>query len=270
MAAMHAFQHIVSGDTALEAVKSAFNLDDDDLVNMDDDLSLGPLQDLDAGHAQRASFWRRVFGSQAAAFEAEHRTFRDGIAATSAAFRALPQDERPCLVWFGTGANEELTLRRGAYALSNSAREIWAAEVLPVDQKPLPKHWCTAVGVCREDDLRAIYTRRRLFSADERRTLADEWAKAVAESSDDTLRHYAEGRIETRPIGSYDDRLIATIGDTEHRTVRIVGDVMGNTEDAYVSDAFLFWRLRELARVGILVLDPFEAPMRESRVRRAG
>jgi len=273
---MHGFQHVVSGRMALDVVTSALALDAADIVNMDDDLSVGPLHDVEAEQSpSRVAFWRRIFGPQADDFEREHRQFTPSIAATARALRELPVDHRPCMVWFGTGANEQLTLRWVANVLQSSPREIWTGEVLPIDQKPLPRNWCTGVGVCNESDVLAIYGRRSKLSAEDRRRLGGEWTIARDEAREDTLRHFVEGRISTWPISGYDDRILGaldSLGDrgTTLQTVRVVGEAMVRSEDAMIGDVFIFWRIRELTRQGVLHLDPFDAPMRESVVRRAG
>jgi hypothetical protein len=103
---------------------------------------------------------------------------------------------------------------------------------------------------------------------DERKLLAAEWRSLRAESSETTLRHFRDGTVETRPIDGYDGRIRTAAGSDWSNAARLVGDIMGRTEDAYVSDVFIFWRVRELARRGVLELDPRDAPLRESRVRR--
>src|SRR5262249_30820897 len=117
-------------------------------------------------------------------------------------------------------------------------------------------------------ELAAIYPRRRLISAEERIRLAAEWRAACAESSHDTMRHFAADRVETRPIDSRDTYILSFAGPEWGNAARLVGEAMARTEDAYLSDVFIFWRVRELARLGRLELDPIDAGMRESRVRR--
>ena len=273
---MHPFQHVVSGDSAADSLRTALDLGPADLVNMRDDLSLGPLGDVDAAESpQRAAFWRKIYGPQAAAFEDRWGPFAAGLAETAKRFRHLPDDPRPCLVWFGNGANEQLTLRRTASFLDGNAREIWAAEVLPSDHAPLPPFWVTGVGVLRSDELPRVYERRRLLGAAERSALAEGWRRVRVESSDDTLRHYTAGQIETRPIDSFDARILRATRSDWTVTARVVGDAMagcwdGSEEDALISDAFIFWRLRGLAKQGKVEIDRPDSGMRESKVRRPG
>jgi len=267
---MHLFQHIVSGDMASDSLRQALELDDADIVNMRDDLAVGPLGDVDGPALHRADFWRRVYGPEASEFEALHGRFEARLADTTAAFRGLPHDPRPCLIWHGSGATEQLTLRRACHFLADASRDVWAVEILPADHAPLPPHWCTAVAVQKPHELARIFDRRRRLSLQERKPLAQEWVAFVSAGHDDSLRHPIPGGVETRPITGYDSRVLAEMTREWERTVRVVGNTMGHAEDALISDAFIFWRVRELARAGKLELEPFDAGMRESRVRRNG
>jgi hypothetical protein len=264
---MHAFQHIVSGDLAAGTLATALQLDDRDIVIMRDDLSVGPLSDVDQPpSAIRRAFWDRVLGPELAQFEAANGN--DQLAGTAAAFADLSADPRPCVIWCGTGANEQLTLRRAAHFLEDTARPIWVADVLPGDQKPLPPYWRTGVGVLNAAELTAIFPRRRLIGGGERRSLASDWRRVLAESSGETMCTFFPGKVETRSIASHDARIVAAADTDWQRTVRLVGEVMASSEEP-ISDIFIFWRLRELSRRNALELDLPDAPMRESRVRRA-
>jgi hypothetical protein len=264
---MHEFQHIITGDSAVGSIKQALGIEAGDIVCQSDDLSIGPLGDVDAAPSPvRWAFWREVFGADPDDGETDIRQL--GVATKS--FHNLPGDLRPCVVWFGTNANEQLTLRRTAHFLEGISRPLWAIEVLPEDQRPLPLHWCTGVSVLNPKELTAIFPRRRLVSDDEKHRLAAEWRALCAESSDATMRHFVDGRVETRPIDSYDQRIRDGAGTDWGNMARLVGDIMGQTEDAYVSDIFLAWRIYQLAEKGLLEIDQPGAPMRESRVRRIG
>jgi hypothetical protein len=269
---MHEFQHVITGHSAVASIKQALGIDDGDIVNQADDLSIGPLGDADALQSPfRSAFLRQVWGEDSYDRETGfRRSFESELAAVAKDFRDLPSDRRPCLVWFGSNANEQLTLRRAARFLEGSPRQLWGIEILPQDQRPLPPHWCPAVAVLNPKELTAIFQRRRLISDNDRARLAAEWHSLCAESSDATMRHFADGRVETRSIESYDERIRAAAPAEWGNAARLVGNIMGNTEDAYVSDIFIFWRVHVLARKGILEIDPADAPMRESRVRQVG
>ena len=242
---MHEFQHVVSGDTAAGTLKAALQLEPGDLVVMRDDLSVGPLADVEQPPFPiRSAFWRRVLGPEGTLFAATQDV--DQLGETAAAFANLPADPRPAVVWTGTGANEQLTLRRVASLLSQGTRPLWVIEVLPEDQKPLPQHWRSGVGVLNEVELRRILPRRRLIDDKERQSLALEWRRLQVENSTETMCRSIAGKIETQPIASHDADIAAAADKDWQRTVKVVGHVMGHAED-HISDIFIFWRLRERA-----------------------
>lgn len=263
------FQHIVTGDMATASVKAALNLDPADIVNMDDDLSVGPLTDVDSvAPIHRAAFWRKIFGPQAKEYEDLYGESMDAkLARTSAVFNRLAASNRPCLVWCGTNANEQLTLRRTAHFIRTSPRAFWFVEVKPADQKPLPPNWSTAVAVLNESELASIYERRRELSQDERTVFAEDWRDVCADGNDASLRMVVNDNIETHPISTYDAHILAQMQSDWQRTVRVVGNAMAKLEKHEASDTFIFWRLRELAKRGHLEIDLPDAGMRESKIR---
>ena len=262
------FLHIVSGDSALSNVKKALALDDRDLLDMDDDLSIGPLADVDApAPVHRAAFWRKVFGPQTVDENHDGVSIDVKLATTSAKFTRLANEERPCLVWCGTNPNEQLTLHRTAYYLRAATQPLWLIEVKSEDQKPLPPHWSTAVAVLRESELATLYQRRRSLDIKERSALAENWRRVCAESDAGTLRIFVAGSIETRPISFFDEGLLKEVTPDWRQTVRAIGNAMGHIEEHCAGDAFLFWRLRELAKRGHVEIDLPGAGMRDSKTR---
>jgi hypothetical protein len=255
---MHPFQHVICGHSAVGSIKKTLGLSETDFVNMLDDLSVGPLTDVDATPAtERVAFWFAVW------HHPDMETyFQHGLAEVSQAFCALPNDLRPCLVWFGTGANEQMALYRVAHALQDSPREIWAAEAPLRGAK-------SAVGVCIPSTLQTMYSARRLLSPAERDEYVARWLALCAESRPETLRHFKAGKVETRPISSYDHYIRDATRRDWTVSARVVGQVMADIADAWPSDMFLYWRMREMTKAGLLEMEKLEAAMRGSKVRRA-
>src|SRR4051794_21762921 len=112
---MHEFQHVITGHSAVSSIKQALGIEDGDIVKQADDLSIGPLGDVDEPHAPlRLAFLRELWGAEPLDLDPDYERFEDLLAAATQQFHQLPLDPRPCLVWFGSNANEQLTRRRTA------------------------------------------------------------------------------------------------------------------------------------------------------------
>src|SRR4051812_16745800 len=150
LAGMHEFQHVITGDSATGSIKQALGITEGDILRQNDDLSIGPLGDVHMKSVSlRAAFWRKVYGASAADWEAGlGRRLEDDLAAIAGRFHRLADDPRPCLVWYGTGANEQITPRLAAHFLKGTPKEMWVAKALLEDWKGLPPRQAVAVAIC--------------------------------------------------------------------------------------------------------------------------
>ena len=81
------------------------------------------------------------------------------------------------------------------------------------------------------------------------------------------LRLYLEGTLASCDESFFDEALLSQCGPTFKRAIYVVGQVMGDAAD-YVSDAYLFYRLRALIARGVVEAENREAGIRELWVRR--
>jgi hypothetical protein len=100
---------------------------------------------------------------------------------------------------------------------------------------------------------------------DERNALALEWVALTTQ--DHTLRLYLEGKLVSCDESFLDEALLLQCSSDFKRTIYVVGQVMGEAAD-YVSDAYLFYRLRALIARGVVEAENREAGIRELWVRR--
>ncbi len=266
---MH-YHHIVSGDLARDGVAALLPPEDLAILDMDDDLSVGPLVDVDAVVPHhRGVFWRKVLGPQAMEIEASGGdSVEVRLARASAAFRRLAEVERPCLVWCGSGPNEQLALRRAAHFLRGSGQPLWIAEPPPREDGAT-----TSIGALDADALAAVFELKRELPLADRARLARDWFAVCGEGDAGTLRQVETapgGRlsIATHPLTVHDPLIQAAATPDWAPGVDIVGRAMQQLRENLVTDVFVYWRLRELARRGLLEIDLPEAGIEASRIRR--
>ncbi len=267
------FKHIVSGDAAEAGVSALLPPEDRDILNMDDDLSLGPLADVDAVVPHhRAVFWRKVLGPQAMEIEARGGDSVDvRLARASASFRRLAEVDRPCLVWCGGGPNEQLALRRAAHFLRSSGQPLWIAEA------PARDDGTSSIGALDADALAAAFERRREMALPDRAALARDWFALCGEGAAATLRQVVPApgtgdrvtriRFITCPLTQHDPLIQAEATPDWEPSADVVGRAMLRLRENLATDVFVYWRLRELARRGWLEIELPEAGMEASRIR---
>ena len=100
--------------------------------------------------------------------------------------------------------------------------------------------------------LPALFAGARLLGVDEREKLAAQWR--YWQEHGDGIRYVdAQGALQQHPADHYDNALVNAIKVAGKWPVaRLVGEVMVCEEQAWLSDSFLFWRVKKLVDAGVL------------------
>ncbi|WP_343712507.1 DUF3658 domain-containing protein [Inquilinus sp.] len=256
--------HLCCGDSAAELIRAALALPDSAVLILRDDLAVGPLGDVDSDRPDaRAAFWHAVFPDEDREAIETGGAFVDQLAAEAAALRGLPEAAEAFVIWHGNGAAEQLMLRRALRALRDAALPVRETAVAPDDRRG---DGMTAVAMLERQHVPAAGAAARPVAADRRAALAAEWERLRADSGG--LRHHRDGIITTHPIDTHDAEILAAVGDDWMPAGRAVGRPMGTITGFFATDAFCFWRLRQLAAQGKVEIEGSPTTIRGCRVRR--
>lgn len=221
--------HVVYGDSAAGSLKHYLKTNDskDEIYAVRDELSVGPLADI----SQRTSFINKLY-QQTAPGE-----FNEGDCKDIANFHveSWPQAEdfsgKKVVLWHSPNAPEQLTICLAANVLENS----------DLCEIALTNHRATA-EYAPEELGSYLGTEQRM--SDQRKTeLVQTWQQHVEENT--PIRIWNGTAIEGVSETHYDKLLIQSCTDEYQPAARVVGDVLGAT-DQVVSDTFITHRLHEL------------------------
>jgi hypothetical protein len=256
--------HLCCGDSAAGVIRAG--LPGSAVLVLRDDLAVGPLGDVDNDRPDaRATFWQAVFPDEDRAAIETGGTFVEQLAAESAALRDLPDTAAKIVIWHGTGAAEQLMLRRALWALRDAAT---AVEEVAVGLELLPaagRRDMTAVAMLPPETVAAATARP--VTPERRARLAAEWERLRADNSG--LRHHRDGTITTHPIDAHDQEILEALGPDWEPAARVIGRPMGTITGFFATDAFCFWRLRRLAAQGRAEFRGDITAMRRCETRRA-
>lgn len=256
--------HLCCGDSAAEVIREG--LPDSAVLVLRDDLAVGPLGDVDSDRPDaRAAFWHAVFPDEDRAAIETGGTFIEQLAAESAALRGLPDAAERMVIWHGTGAAEQLMLRRALWALRDAATPVEEVAVGPELLPGAGRRDMAAVAMLAPEDVAAVATRP--VEPDRRARLAAEWERLRADSGG--LRHHRDGTITSHPIDAHDGEILAALGPDWMPAGRAIGRPMGTITGFFATDAFCFWRLRRLAAQGSAEIRGDITAMRRCETRRA-
>ena len=252
---MTGIAHVSMGGLATQNIAALIaGRPDERQIIVDDCLAYGPLRDLHttAGLDARAAWLDRMFEADGHAHDAQDCETHLGL------WNPPPAPDEITLIWCGQNGMEHSLLRALCHAWPHS--QLWISEV-PLVTADFDGR--TAVALCSPDKLRQAQA--RILTQDERNALADEWVELTKQ--DKMLRLYLEGKLVSCDESFFDEALLTRCGAGFTRAIHVVGWVMGEAAD-YVSDGFLFYRLRALIARGALEAENREAGLRGLCVRR--
>ncbi len=231
--------HVVCGDNAVESVTQVVG-EELSLYVLRDDLAVGPLVDVDQPPcAARAAFWQALWPASVQPAP-DFSTLSDDVDWLA----NLATQSEPVTVWHGDSCSEQLMLCRVAAALQHSDLPFFEVPCGTGDSRVA---WRKAVAMHAPDELLGLYE-PKLVSPARRQQLAAQWQQAVTDN--DLVRRWFNGRFEGEDFHVIDTVLINACSDQWQPLARVMAQVMGHSDGFFPTDFLLFWRARELARVG--------------------
>ncbi len=236
---MSRWKHVVVGDVAAGSLCAAFQLDQQNATlgevrNFRDDLSIGRIDRLMEGTDERFAWFSRITAGTEFGEE-----IKDWLSPSleEAYGKILTFDPRDRIViWHSGIVSEQVTLR---YLVSRLAgHELWEVEVLT-----------DATGACTPQELLEALKAIRPISKERQEQFRKSWEVLLLSQS--VVRIWDNKRIRSVEETYYDQQLIDASSSVYQSAARVVGMVMGTTNQI-VSDTFLNYRLRRLIRKGRL------------------
>jgi len=257
--------HLVCGDNAVAGVTHVIGpaASEAGLHVLRDDLAVGPLGDVDTPPcAARVAFWRAVWPEGATPMP----DFAAGLPADAQWIADLARQERPVTVWHGDSASEQLLLARVAHALEGSAVALIEVSCGTGNSWVQNRQ---AVAMRTPQALLGL-AKPRPVETERQAALAAQWRAAVTDGG--LIHRWQTGQFAAENYQAVDAALLRQARAEPQPLARLMAEVMARNDGFFATDYFLFWRARELAAAGQLVLsgEPGEQGYSLLQVRRAG
>ncbi|WP_027908507.1 DUF1835 domain-containing protein [Pseudomonas sp. URMO17WK12:I4] len=239
--------HLVCGDNAVAGVSHVIGQEaaEAGLRVLRDDLAVGPLGDVDTPPcAARAAFWGAVWPVGVTPVP----DFAIDLPADAQWLADLARQERPVTVWHGDSASEQLLLARVANALEGSG--VTLIEVAC----GTGNSWVQsrkAVAMHAPQALLELANPQPV-GPERLAELAAQWRAAVADGG--LIHRWQAGAFSAEDYQAIDAALLRHARAEPQPLARVMAEVMARCDGFFATDFFLFWRARELADSGQLVL----------------
>ncbi len=235
------FLHLTSGRHAAEVVRAALGLlgRDETVLFQADAHTDGPLHDVDSGAVERIAWWNRIRVQPLD--ETEAKNLDD-----AALWEQVRADRSHVVLWHGPHPADRLFELRACWKLREEAPRIWEVALAAGTSRDLPEFY-GAVAIWKPEEAADRWERRAKVADVEAR--AAEWV-TLRDEPGEWLRALDDGGVVRRPITAHDSELIDACRNGDWtKSARVVGTVLAEHP---TSDTLLFWRLRELIRMGSL------------------
>lgn len=235
------FLHVTSGENSAGCLRQGLHRigREERVVHFWDDLSVGPLHDLNRGAAARLAWWSRVEGKKIPAREARKLDDRK-------IWKRIVHDARNVVLWYGPHITEFLYALRACWMLRRVASRLYEVRLPPHPNGKLNAFY-GAVGIVGPEGVaRGWPTLRRVRDVSRR---AERW-RALQSRPGDTMRRLDGWRVREHPVTYRDSDLLAECGFTWTSSTAVIGHVVSCRGPT--GDVVLVWRLRELIAAGLL------------------
>lgn len=209
----------------------------DDVVHFSDDLTVGPIHDVDRGAASRAAWWRRVDGNKV--WPTPREVDETGI------WKRVVGDDRSVVLWYGPHPLEYIYALRACWFLRRAPSRISEVRLPPHSNPRLPAFY-GAVGIVGPQGVAAAWPSvRRVRNVDRR---AAQWVE-LRRKRGDSFRQLRRSRIIELPMTAHDADFTSACAGTWTSSTLAVARVLSQVP---TGDAVLSWRVRELLASGVL------------------
>lgn len=227
------FLHLVVGENTAACVREGLRLvgRDEDTEYFSDDLTVGPIHDVDRGAASRAAWWRRVDGNKV--------WQKPRVLGDVPIWKRIVDDKRKVVLWYGPHPLEHIYALRACWYLRRSPARIYEVSLPPHSNPRLPAFY-GAAGIVGPRGVSAAWPSLRPVRNAERH--AAHWVE-LRKQRGEGFRELRRSRIIERPIDAHDVDFIAACAGGWTSSTLVIARVLSQVP---TGDAVLSWRLRQL------------------------
>ncbi|ACR27437.1 DUF1835 domain-containing protein [Burkholderia glumae] len=245
--------HVTVGGSAAESLRAALAAAgrDNAVVELLDDLAVGPLRGIDDAPEPRAAFWERIFADTPPDWDSRLAAELDKLARLAAGSGQV-------VIWHAQSAADQLMLRRVAYHLRHAPQRLNEVRLSAADLGPRThppgREAAVSVDMFGPERLRAKLPEAAPISVLRIGRLALEWQEAKQVNAE--LRYWIDNTFKSGHYADIDALALEQAGEAWMPAARVVGAIiaLANRGHLRLGDSIAFWRCRELAAAGRLEL----------------
>jgi len=227
--------HLACGDCAADALRLALD-ENQKVFVLRDDLAVGPLANIDENPpTKRIAYWDSILESGESIYE-------KAVEETEI-YLSLSKSDLPLTAWVGSDSAEQIMLRRIAWRIRNSDTQL---AVVFLNGEDLRGNEKTSTSLISYDRLTQRSKTARILTINEIESYARDWESL--KNSDSEVRLWKNGKFELCSSDIFDSTILEEANLGLQNATELIQKVMHRVEGIFITDSFLFSRLRALAR----------------------
>lgn len=257
------YLHILFGDSAYGAFKyflrtNTGNEFNGDIINFRDDLSIGSIYNLTINN-KRYEYFNKLFRDLG--WRCNEEGIKNDILSNYDNLLRIDKNDK-IVIWYGNNTRELLAFRFLVdFLKDNEIYEINVSQCKVNDNEYCPR----AVAECTPETLGEMLVNVKQIKEERIILLKNEWEEVTKSKGE--LRIVRGGRVVNVDESYFDKRLLKNIGYDFENAARVVGTVMGSSEEM-IGDIFLHYRLICLIREDIIDYEGEIESLRNLKVKR--
>jgi len=265
--------HIVFQAADVDVLKAAIELDEalrGEVVQVADDLAVGPLADIFGdGAEQRRDWWRQLL--EYSPYMASLNTVDDPKLAGQLVERLQENSEEKLWIWMGQNAHDVC----GYYWLISQLKEFYGrVHVLYLNNLPFINEkgsifYPSALHEIQPSEFLKAKKLERLVTLSELEIDPDEWKRICTENAGVRILEGGK-KIAGKEISYFDSDILSAVTGEAQKLHKILQFIFSKLK-LKTGDVFVVWRLRELAASGrIEITGDWSKGWKEIEIRKAG
>lgn len=249
--------HVVFESANVKALQTAIEMDEHllgDIIEIKDDYAVGPLGDIyeTAGYQHRRDWWKTILAFSP--YENQLDIVDDKLAVHQLLTRLGNEDELEVWIWMGQNAHDVC----GYYWLMSQLKDFAGKiQVLYLNNLPFFNEkgnifYPTHLHEIQPKEFLKAKKLARPITLSEFEVDPDEWKKICTENA---LVRFLEGgkKLIGKEVDFFDKHLLNHIGAESQKLTKVISHTLSKMP-VQTGDAFLVWRLKEMANSNKIVL----------------
>lgn len=259
---IHVCFSTIAGVSLRYAVKKKKIIEGKKVIAFGDDLSQGAIgNEIDI--EERINWWKNIDREDEKIHSAESDYLKESYKKFYKKIFKI-KDSDMIYLWYGQCSQEFCAMMYTLELLEDKFSNIYLINVSDMLQEGGNIYTYRSVGEIMPEKLKAFIKVKRKLELKEFNHLLNEWNSLKNETS--LLRVYEEGKMKSVDVNYYDIDILKYAEKQFKKSARIVGNVLGYSENK-ISDEYIFWRVQELVKSGMLDFKGRLGVMREMEIK---